>query len=112
MQRGEHDIEDELTFTKHRGYVFNDSRGFEAGNEDELRIVQEFVRRRSQERRLKDRLHAIWFVLSLSVIANSQCSLFRYCVPMDNDRPALDLKHFDKIFPDEGTNGMSKHNFM
>jgi hypothetical protein len=31
---------------------------------------------------------------------------------MDNDRPALDLKHFDKIFPDEGTNGMSKHNFM
>jgi hypothetical protein len=27
---------------------------------------------------------------------------------MDNDRPALDLKHFDKIFPDEGTNGMSK----
>jgi hypothetical protein len=31
---------------------------------------------------------------------------------MDNDRPELDLKHFDKVFPDEGTNGMSKHNFM
>jgi hypothetical protein len=31
---------------------------------------------------------------------------------MDNDRPALDLKHFDKIFPDERTNGMSKHNFI
>jgi hypothetical protein len=62
VQRGEHDIEDELTFTNHDGYVFHDSRGFEAGNEDELRIVQEFVRRRLQERQLNDKLHAIWFV--------------------------------------------------
>ena len=29
---------------------------------------------------------------------------------MDNDRPSLDLKHFDKICMDK--NGMSKHNFM
>jgi hypothetical protein len=61
MQRGEHEIEDELTFTNHAGYVFHDSRGFEAGDEKELKIVQEFVRRKSQERRLNDRLHAIWF---------------------------------------------------
>ena len=62
VQRGEHDIEDELTFTNHRGYVFHDSRGFEAGSETELKIVQDFVRRRSQERELAKRLHAIWFV--------------------------------------------------
>ena len=62
VQRGEHDIENELTFTNHRGYVFHDSRGFEAGDEKELKIVQEFVGRRSQERKLVDRLHAIWFV--------------------------------------------------
>jgi hypothetical protein len=61
MQRGEHEIEDELTFTNHTGYVFHDSRGFEAGDERELKIVQEFVRRKSQERRLNNRLHAIWF---------------------------------------------------
>jgi len=61
-QRGEHDIENELTFTKHAGYVFHDSRGFEAGDEKELKIVQNFVRRRSQERKLEKRLHAIWFV--------------------------------------------------
>ena len=61
MQRGEHEIEDELTFTNHPGYVFHDSRGFEAGDAKELKIVQEFVRRKSQERRLNDRLHAIWF---------------------------------------------------
>jgi hypothetical protein len=60
-QRGEHDIENELIFTNHDGYIFHDSRGFEAGDKKELEIVQEFVRRKSQERRLKDRLHAIWF---------------------------------------------------
>jgi hypothetical protein len=57
-----HNIEDELIFTNHTGYLFHDSRGFEAGGQDELKIVQEFVRRKSRERQLKDRLHAIWFV--------------------------------------------------
>ena len=57
-----HNIEDEITFTKHDGYVFHDSRGFEAGGKKELEIVQDFVRRRSQERKLVKRLHAIWFV--------------------------------------------------
>jgi hypothetical protein len=63
VQRGEHDIELELSFSRHNGYVFHDSRGFEGGDDRELRIVQAFVRRRSQERSLNDRLHAIWFVL-------------------------------------------------
>jgi hypothetical protein len=63
VQRGEHNIELELSFSSHNGYVFHDSRGFEAGDDRELGIVQEFVRRRSQERSLNDRLHAIWFVL-------------------------------------------------
>ena len=57
-----HSIEDELIFKNHTGYIFHDSRGFEAGGEDELKIVQEFVRRKSRERQLKDRLHAIWSV--------------------------------------------------
>jgi hypothetical protein len=64
VQRGLHNINDELTFNNHAGYVFHDSRGFEAGAEDELKIVQEFVRRKSQEKKLNDRLHAIWFVPS------------------------------------------------
>jgi len=83
-ERGEHNIEDELAFTNHDGYVFHDSRGFEAGGEGELKIVQEFVRRKSREKRLKNRLHAIW-----------------YCIPMDNDRPSLDLKYFEDICPDK-----------
>jgi len=62
LQRGEHNIEDELVFTNHTGYIFHDSRGFEAGMRAELEVVQDFVHRKSQEKRLEDRLHAIWFV--------------------------------------------------
>jgi hypothetical protein len=102
MQRGEHNIEDEYTFTEHDGYVFHDSRGFEAGNEEELKIVQDFVRRRSQESKLNERLHAIWFA--------PQILLLRFCVSMDNPRPSLELKHFDEICLDK--NGISKPNFM
>jgi hypothetical protein len=61
VQRGEHHIENELRFTSHEGYVFHDSRGFESGDTKELEIVQDFVRRKSRERKLNDRLHAIWF---------------------------------------------------
>jgi len=63
VQRGEHNIELELTFSSHGGYVFHDSRGFEAGEKRELEIVQDFVRRKSRERKLNDRLHAIWSVV-------------------------------------------------
>jgi hypothetical protein len=57
-----HSIEDELAFTSHKGYVFHDSCGFECGSQDELKIVQDFVHCKSQEKQLTDRLHAIWFV--------------------------------------------------
>jgi hypothetical protein len=107
MQRGAHNIEDELVFSNHAGYVFHDSRGFEAGGEGELRIVQEFIRRKSRERQLNDRLHTYGLLLSESVIAHSQGFLFRYCIPMDNDRPELDLKYFDRVCPDK--NGTSNH---
>jgi hypothetical protein len=71
-----------------------------------LKIVRDFVRRKSQERKLKDRLHAIWFVfvtLSLgeSTVVCSRALLHRYCIPMDNDRPELDTKYFDQICPDK-----------
>jgi hypothetical protein len=56
-----HNIDDELVFTKHDGYLFHDSRGFEAGGEEELKIVQDFVLRKSGEKSLMNKLHAIWF---------------------------------------------------
>ena len=51
-------------FANHKGYIFHDSRGFEAGSDQELRIVQQFIRQRATQIKLKDRLHAIWFAFS------------------------------------------------
>jgi hypothetical protein len=62
LQRSRHIIEDELVFANNRGYIFHDSGGFEAGGDIELRAVQDFVRRKSREKQLKHRLHAIWLV--------------------------------------------------
>jgi len=114
LQRGQHSINDEFIFTNHDGYVFHDSRGFEAGSEDELKTVQEFVKRKSQEKRLKDRLHAIWFVLLCIYSCEFTRSrlVFRYCIPMDNDRPSLDLKYFEAICPDKNGIFISKCDTM
>ncbi|KAH9030086.1 hypothetical protein EDB84DRAFT_1562654 [Lactarius hengduanensis] len=84
MDRGEHTIEDELMFSNHRGYIFHDSRGIESASEEELGILQDFIRRKCREKRLRDKLHAIW-----------------YCIPMDNQRPGLDLRFLKDICPDE-----------
>ncbi|KAF8257267.1 hypothetical protein EI94DRAFT_1759526 [Lactarius quietus] len=83
MNRGEHEIDDELVFSNNPGYVFHDSMGIESGSIDELEILKDFIRRKCAERRLRDKLHAIW-----------------YCVPMDGHRPGLDLKYYDKICAD------------
>jgi hypothetical protein len=59
-------IDDELVFTNHDGYIFHDSRGFEVGSEEEMKIVEDFVCRKSGEKLLKDKLHMIWFVSLVS----------------------------------------------
>jgi hypothetical protein len=110
VQLDEHTIEDELIFPSHDGYIFHDSRGFEAGDDAELKIVQDFVRRRSQERRLRDRVHAIWFVsLGVYDYKFKKGLLFRYCISMDNVRPWLEFKHFGDIGADK--NSTSGPNF-
>ncbi|KAG2040187.1 era-like GTP-binding protein [Suillus americanus] len=65
-ERGEHDIENEMVFRNNPGFVFHDSRGFEAGGESEFNKVKAFIAGRSKEIRIKDQLHVIW-----------------YCIPMD-----------------------------
>ncbi|KAJ6465722.1 hypothetical protein C8R45DRAFT_1022136 [Mycena sanguinolenta] len=84
-QRGHHTITDEYIFANHRGYVFHDSCGFEGGDTKQWEEVQEFIHDRSTRKKLRDRLHAIWF-----------------CVPMDqHQRACLDIATFDKICPDK-----------
>ena len=51
-------------FSNHKGYVFHDSRGIESGSIEELGILQDFIGRKSGEKLLRSRLHAIWFGLS------------------------------------------------
>ncbi|KAH9169801.1 hypothetical protein EDB89DRAFT_2072651 [Lactarius sanguifluus] len=101
MDRGEHWIDDELIFSNHKGYVFHDSRGIESGSTEELKIVQEFIRRKSEETRLQDRLHAIWFDSRVFAIMTTDSHILRYCIPMDNQRPQLDLKFFKDICPNK-----------
>jgi hypothetical protein len=62
-------IEHEIIFSRHDGYVFHDSCGFQSGSESELNIVKEFLHGRLERRRLRDRLHAIWFV-PLAILFN------------------------------------------
>jgi len=84
MDRGEHNIDNELVFSNHTGYVFHDSRGIESGGIEELETLKEFIRRKCGEKKLRDKLHAIW-----------------YCVPMDGHRPGLDLRFYKNICPDQ-----------
>ncbi|KAH9159527.1 hypothetical protein EDB89DRAFT_2236766 [Lactarius sanguifluus] len=101
MDRSEQNIDDEVVFSNHPGYVFHDSRGIESGSMEELQIVQEFIRRKCRERRLEDRLHAIWFEPFSVHAFTTDGHVLRYCVPMDNQRPQLDLTYINDICPDK-----------
>ncbi|KAJ7812186.1 hypothetical protein B0H14DRAFT_2201970, partial [Mycena olivaceomarginata] len=59
-QRGHHIITDEYIFANDKGYVFHDSCRFEGGDTKQWEEVQKFIRDRSQRKRLRVRLHAIW----------------------------------------------------
>jgi len=80
-KRGEHDIENEMVFEGNPGFVFHDSRGFEAGGDRELKLVQQFIEQRSKAVNVRKQLHAIW-----------------YCIPTTDDRPitAAEKKFFNE----------------
>jgi hypothetical protein len=58
-----HSIENELVFRSNPGFIFHDSRGFEAGGTSELNTVKRFIEAKSKETRLKSQLHVIWLVI-------------------------------------------------
>ncbi|KAI6140858.1 hypothetical protein BKA82DRAFT_4207389 [Pisolithus tinctorius] len=66
LKRGYHNIEDELVFKSNQRFVFHDSRGFEAGSEEEFDIMKEFVMDRAKTTKLDKRIHAIWFCIPLN----------------------------------------------
>ncbi|EDR14567.1 uncharacterized protein LACBIDRAFT_321710 [Laccaria bicolor S238N-H82] len=81
-KRGEHNIENEMIFDSNPGYVFHDSRGFEAGRTLELDAVKSFIQHRSTAGDIREQLHAIW-----------------YCIPINDEaRPITraELNFFDE----------------
>ncbi|KIK17282.1 hypothetical protein PISMIDRAFT_685397 [Pisolithus microcarpus 441] len=66
LTRGEHDIEDELVFQSNPRFVFHDSRGFEAGSEQQFNTMKKFVMDRAKTSKLDERIHAIWFCIPLN----------------------------------------------
>ncbi|KIM58322.1 hypothetical protein SCLCIDRAFT_128390 [Scleroderma citrinum Foug A] len=64
--RGHHNIEDELIFQSNPGFIFHDSRGFEAGSVDELNVMKDFVAHRALMMKLEKRIHVIWYCLSMA----------------------------------------------
>jgi len=59
-QRGEHSIKNELIFWSNTGFIFHDSRGFEAGSEKEVKLMKKFLMDRAATMKLEKRIHAIW----------------------------------------------------
>jgi len=60
VQRGLHNIEDELIFQSNQGFIFHDSRGFETGSVNELNLMKDFVADRAATMKLGKRIHVIW----------------------------------------------------
>ena len=86
MKRGLHNIKNEMIFRSNQGFIFHDSRGFEAGGASELDDVKLFIKQRAKEKKLPNQIHAIWLVVHVIVIPFPNISL-RYCIPMDSPRP-------------------------
>ena len=61
IQRGYHNIEDELIFRSNPGFIFHDSRGFETGSVKELNLMKVFVADRACMLKLEKCIHAIWW---------------------------------------------------
>ena len=102
-QRGEHDIENQIIFQGNPGFIFHDSRGFEAGGARELKLVQQFIEKRSKARNVHNQLHAIWCVCtylyrSIFLTGGKKIVLGRYCIPTSDDRPitAAEKKFFNE----------------
>ncbi|KAI6123725.1 hypothetical protein EV401DRAFT_2069184 [Pisolithus croceorrhizus] len=66
LMRGYHNIEDELVFQSNPGFVFHDSRGFEAGSVEQFDTMKKFVLDRANTTKLEKRIHAIWFCIPLN----------------------------------------------
>ncbi|KIK50060.1 hypothetical protein GYMLUDRAFT_253307 [Collybiopsis luxurians FD-317 M1] len=82
--RGTHDIHRSFAFASNPGFIFHDSPGFETGDVNQLKEVQQFIADHARATDVKDQIHAIWF-----------------CLVTNGSRPLLELekKFFDEKQP-------------
>lgn len=62
---GEVSIDDEFISSQNNKFVLHDSKGFEPGEKDNLKIVRDFIDRRRKMPCLKDQLHAVWLCFEI-----------------------------------------------
>lgn len=62
---GEANIDTEFISNQNDRFVLHDSKGFEPGDEDNLKIVQDFIERRKNMTALKDQLYAVWLCFEI-----------------------------------------------
>ncbi|KAH0341667.1 hypothetical protein KCU83_g9590, partial [Aureobasidium melanogenum] len=81
-EHGVHDIEQGI-LSQDKRCMIHDSRGFQDGTQDEIEILEKFLKRRAEQTELMNRLHVIW-----------------YCVKSTRDRTidnSADKKFFDSL---------------
>ncbi|KAI6139503.1 GTP-binding protein [Pisolithus tinctorius] len=66
LNRGIHNIEQELVFRSNPGFVFHDSCGFEAGSTRQFDEMRKFVVEHGTMGRVNERIHAIWFCIPMT----------------------------------------------
>ncbi|KAK3615107.1 hypothetical protein LTR56_026799 [Elasticomyces elasticus] len=69
--RGIHDVREEITFDGRPDLVVHDSGGFEAGADEEFVAIEAFLKDKSSNIDVADRIHVIWFCIDI----NSPCTL-------------------------------------
>ena len=60
-ESGEANIDTSLCSKLNDRFVLHDSKGFEAGEDDDLSNVKAFIERRKTHRDVKEQLHAVWW---------------------------------------------------
>ncbi|PPQ86433.1 hypothetical protein CVT25_008091 [Psilocybe cyanescens] len=94
--RGTHDIRQAFTFKSNPKFIFHDSAGFEAGGEEELKAVMDFIEEGSKACEVNDQIHMIWYVFTIFILifigSTSNDSGSRFCFDPDVSRPLLDLE--------------------
>jgi GTPase SAR1 family protein len=103
---GEHNIEHQFQYPTAHGFIFHDSRGFEAGGADELNKVKDFIKRRAKSQQLGDQLHAIWYCITTSNdrgMTQAEMNLFEIgtgnvpVIAIFTKMDALDEKAFNEL---------------